>query len=110
MKSPAVISAAPTIAAPPVKNPEVETPPQESAIISAEPQLRNTRAEITKFMPTSLRVRRENPKNLKPKIKPQNPPLGGSTMSQPKVSTKQGPLMAQGDAYEAFMREMSGLL
>ena len=111
IKSPAVISAAPTIAAPPVKNPEVEPPPQESATITAEPKLRNTKAEITKFMPTSLRVRRENPKNMKPKLKPQNPLLGSaSTNSQPKGSTKQGQLMAQGDAYDAFMREMSGLL
>lgn len=77
-----------------------------SAVISAQPQLRNMTAEVTKFMPTSLRVRRDQPKVTKPKLK-----LGQESTQQ--VSGRgigSGGAQVQGDAYNTFMQEMQGLL
>lgn len=86
---------------------------QRGAIISAQPQLRNMTAEVTKFMPTSLRVRRDQPKGTK--VKPKAPGL-----MQPRqvaaTQQKQQPRFnvpsrgVQGDAYDAFMKEMEGLI
>ena len=84
-------------------------------VISAQPQLRNMTAEITKFMPTSLRVRRDQPKSSKPKLK-----LGEDSLQQ--QQTQQAMMQGvprgrptagahvQGDAYDTFMHEMQGLL
>ncbi len=76
-----------------------------TAVISAQPQLRNMTAEVTKFMPTSLRVRRNHPKPSTSKLKPAVP-----TSAPPiKSATKANHPPTQGDAYDAFMREMQGL-
>ena len=117
--SPAIISAGPTVSAQPVKS-VVEPVSQqaaassagqeESATISATPKLRNMKAEVTKFMPTSLRVRRDNPKSVKAKMKGAAS-LGSTTTTKTDTQTPAASKsMAQGDAYDAFMKEMSGLL
>lgn len=103
--SQAVLRAAPT---------HVKSGPTKpgGAVISAQPQLRNMTAEITKFMPTSLRVRRDHPKTSKPKLK-----LGQQELTQQQssgrgqlgVNTDSG-IHMQGDAYDTFMHEMQGLL
>lgn len=103
------------LSAPPRRNQPSTTAASEStssgkggAIISAQPQLRNMTAEVTKFMPTSLRVRRDQPKGVKP-AKPKAP-----GMMQPRqVVTQRAKIPArgmQGDAYDAFMKEMEGLI
>lgn len=100
--SQAVVSAPPTR----VKSGSSESKPV-SAVISAQPQLRNMTAEVTKFMPTSLRVRRNQPKTNKPKLKLGQEPIqqiGGRV-----VGSGAGVHM-QGDAYDTFMQEMQGLL
>ncbi len=86
-------------------------------VISAQPQLRNMTAEVTKFMPTSLRVRRDQPKSSKPKVKlgedllqqqQQEGVLQGISRSRAKpIGTG---VHVQGDAYDTFMHEMQGLL
>ena len=89
------------------------------AVISAQPQLRNIQAEVTKFMPTSLRVRREVPKPTnkgKTAVKPLGQ-VGGALGTMGAVrrgggrgrSRERGGGM-QGDAYDAFMKEMEGFL
>lgn len=102
--SQAVLSAPPTR----IKSTPMEAKPA-SAIISAQPQLRNMTAEITKFMPTSLRVRRDHPKASKPKLK-----LGQQEQTQQVSGRGQGvtgdSIHMQGDAYDTFMHEMQGLL
>ena len=91
---------------------EVKAPIEDSkraTVISAQPQLRNMTAEVTKFMPTSLRVRRNHPtgKSSATKMKPvastKAPP------NKPKTETNRPP-PTQGDAYDSFMKEMQGLL
>ena len=103
---------------------ELKTSNKESAgttrgrkgpIISAQPQLRNIQAEVTRFMPTSLLVRREVPKPTAGKIKTMKPLQGvtsgagsGGLMNRGRESGRGGGV--QGDAYNAFMREMEGIL
>uniref|UniRef100_A0A2K6ET87 WW domain-binding protein 11 n=1 Tax=Propithecus coquereli TaxID=379532 RepID=A0A2K6ET87_PROCO len=73
-----------------------------TATISAKPQITNLKAEITRFVPTALRVRREN--------------KGATTDdSAAKAAPKYGPsvpvsVQTKDDVYEAFMKEMEGLL
>ena len=83
---------------------------EATATISAKPQLRNTQAELTKLVPTALRVKRDQPKS-KSKLRP--PGAGPETVetipqqvSQPKVAETG----TKDDAYALFMKEMQGLL
>lgn len=77
-----------------------------SATISAQPQIRNIQAEVTKFMPTSLKVRRDQPKAARKKFhKVQDLPNVNSQYSSSKVMQHE-----TSDAYETFMKEMDGLL
>lgn len=113
----AVLSAPPTfISKPPMANPTSDggkgatIVKEATATISAKPQLRNTQAELTKLIPTALRVKRDQPKN-KAKLRP---PTSGSEpletlpqqVSQPKVAETG----TKDDAYALFMKEMQGLL
>lgn len=79
---------------------------RDGATISAEPQLRNTQAEVTKFMPTSLRVRRDQPRPTKPRPKavPVRPLKTGDTRQSLSSS------VTKDDAYAQFMKEMEGLM
>ncbi|XP_059053958.1 WW domain-binding protein 11 [Achroia grisella] len=71
----------------------------QGATISAKPQIRNLSADVTRFVPSALRVKRED-KKTKPGIK--------STLQRPADMPKQAP--TKDDAYMQFMREMEGLL
>lgn len=92
------------------------------ATISAKPQIINPKAEVTRFVPTALRVRRDRmgPHGGMPiekggrreeervghgiKVMPSvNPTQPGSSSAPPSMKTKD-------QVYEAFMREMEGLL
>lgn len=85
------------------KGPQMAAGPQlskdpKSATISAKPQIRNLSADVTRFVPTTLRIKKDEVK--KPKPKPQ-------IMPQPTQPT-QGP--TKDDAYMQFMKEMEGFL
>lgn len=113
----AVLSAPPTfISKPPMANPTPDSgkgatiSKEATATISAKPQLRNTQAELTKLIPTALRVKRDQPKS-KSKLRPAG--SGPETLetipqhvSQPKVDETG----TKDDAYALFMKEMQGLL
>ena len=106
----------PLFQSPPTNKPHIQSSPiispvqqtKQPAIISAQPQLRNVQAEVTKFMPTSLRVRRDQPKALKSKMR-SVPSTHGNDLSKSTTSSRVNPGI-QGDAYEAFMSEMQELL
>lgn len=93
-----------------------------AATISAKPQIINPKAEVTRFVPTALRVRRDRmgPQGVAPtekggrkeeervghgfKAMPSaNPVHPGPSLAPPSMKTKD-------QVYEAFMREMEGLL
>ncbi|XP_015669917.1 WW domain-binding protein 11 [Protobothrops mucrosquamatus] len=83
-----------------------------TATISAKPQITNPKAEITRFVPTALRVRRENKGTAASVLrKPDDEPSVQITKTIPKVGSS-APVSVQtkDDVYEAFMKEMEGLL
>uniref|UniRef100_A0A8C5DT27 Wbp11/ELF5/Saf1 N-terminal domain-containing protein n=1 Tax=Gouania willdenowi TaxID=441366 RepID=A0A8C5DT27_GOUWI len=67
------------------------------ATISAKPQIINPKTEVTRFVPTALRVRRDKSGPIR------NNPSQMGAVTQPSMKTKD-------QVYEAFMREMEGLL
>ncbi|PZC84354.1 hypothetical protein B5X24_HaOG205549 [Helicoverpa armigera] len=73
---------------------------QQGATISAKPQIRNLSADVTRFVPSALRVKRED-KKAKPGIK-------SGAIQRPADIPKQVP--SKDDAYMQFMKEMEGLL
>lgn len=71
--------------------------------ITAKPQIRNLSADVTRFVPSTLRVKREDKKIQKPKQIIPEYTRSQQTETQAKGGTKD-------DAYMQFMREMQGLL
>lgn len=69
--------------------------------ITAKPQIRNLSADVTRFVPSTLRVKREDKKVQRPK------PYVSDYRVQPEQAPKG---TTKDDAYMAFMREMQGLL
>ena len=83
---------------------EFTTEKVTSATIEAKPQLRNLSADITKFLPTSLRIKRQN--NTRKVIKP-------NALRRPIISTTSKPIDNQSnkdEAYAEFMKELNGLI
>ncbi|XP_049874733.1 WW domain-binding protein 11 [Pectinophora gossypiella] len=70
----------------------------QGATISAKPQIRNLSADVTRFVPSALRVKREDKKGKPVK----------STLHRQAEAPKQAP--SKDDAYMQFMKEMEGLL
>ncbi len=83
--------------------------PGDGTTISAKPQIRNIRAEVTKLVPTALRVRRDDAK-----LKGKKPATAETTnLSKPtptgsKPTTSEEP--TKDDVYMNFMKEMEGFL
>ncbi|XP_073947457.1 uncharacterized protein [Choristoneura fumiferana] len=71
----------------------------QGATITAKPQIRNLSADVTRFVPSALRVKRED-KKANSRVKP--------TVQRPADVPKQAP--SKDDAYMQFMKEMEGLL
>ncbi|KAK2092762.1 WW domain-binding protein 11 [Saguinus oedipus] len=83
-----------------------------TATISAKPQITNPKAEITLFVPTALRVRQENKVAT---AAPQRKSEDDSAVPLAKAAPKSGPsvpvsVKTKDDVYEAFIKEMEGLL
>uniref|UniRef100_A0A336LW73 CSON006238 protein n=1 Tax=Culicoides sonorensis TaxID=179676 RepID=A0A336LW73_CULSO len=82
------------------KGPQSNKDPK-SATIEAKPQIRNLSADVTRFVPSTLRSKKDDPKHPKPKA-----PTATSVQQQAqptKAPTKD-------DAYMQFMKEMQGFL
>lgn len=80
---------------------------KQGATISAKPQIRNLSADITRFVPSALRVKRED---KKPK---QNQSALVRELKQKELTMHQNALAGQhtkDDAYKQFMQEMEQLL
>lgn len=93
-----------------------------TATISAKPQIINPKAEVTRFVPTALRVRRDRigPQGGMPTEKRgrrEEERLGhgpkaipSAHLGQPGSSSVLPSMKTKDQVYEAFMREMEGLL
>ncbi|XP_076036927.1 uncharacterized protein LOC143022543 [Oratosquilla oratoria] len=97
--NPNVLSAGPQLIARPKDDDK-----KNSATIEAKPQIRNLSAEVTRFMPTALRVKREDRKKLG-KAHTDLKETGGGKGDEADRSKP-----TKDDAYSQFMREMEGLL
>ncbi|XP_055847013.1 WW domain-binding protein 11 [Episyrphus balteatus] len=70
--------------------------------ITAKPQIRNLSADVTRFVPSALRVKREDNKRPQTKIK--------QFTQEPKPISEMNKGATKDDAYMQFMNEMQGLL
>ncbi|KAM7295931.1 WW domain-binding protein 11 [Ixodes scapularis] len=93
-QAPPVLSAPPSLIPRPAPG---EEPQQRATTIEAKPQLRNLSADVTRFTPTSLRVKRDLARKA-----PRDVPM------MPAVQVVPAP--TKDDAYELFMKEMENLL
>lgn len=103
--NPNVLSAPPSIRIPGKEEESEEQ--RSSATIEAKPQLRNLQADVTRFMPTSLRVKRDGKGKAKP-AKTNEPEKEAVQVKKAPAPGAQGP--NKEDAYLKFMDEMQGLL
>ncbi|XP_055911270.1 WW domain-binding protein 11 [Eupeodes corollae] len=71
-------------------------------IITAKPQIRNLSADVTRFVPSALRVKREDKMRPQAKIK--------QYTQEPKPISEINKGATKDDAYMQFMNEMQGLL
>lgn len=98
LHNPNVLSAGPQLIARPREDDK-----KHSATIEAKPQIRSLSADVTRFLPTALRVKREDKKKAG-KTQTDVKELGaGKAEEADRKPTKD-------DAYSQFMREMEGLL
>ncbi|XP_051161113.1 WW domain-binding protein 11 [Leptopilina boulardi] len=96
-KTPNVLSAAPQL----INRKDKDG--KSTTTIEAKPQIRNLAADVTRFLPTSLRVKRDDKKKAITMLRlPEKFPE-----VQP---TKVVPPKTKDDAYMQFMQEMEGLL
>ncbi|XP_075430173.1 WW domain-binding protein 11 [Ascaphus truei] len=112
LANPGVLSAPPSLIQRP-KSDESGATIEKAATttISAKPQITNPKAEVTRFVPTALRVRRENKGSAASSM--HKKPEDDLTRHQAKTGPKLGvqmPVQTKDDMYEAFMKEMEGLL
>ncbi|KAL0278514.1 UNVERIFIED_CONTAM: hypothetical protein PYX00_000320 [Menopon gallinae] len=91
-----VLSAAPQLISRPAEKP--------SATIQAQAQIRNLSADVTRFLPTALRIKRDT--KQKKEIRVSHVSEIKAEISQPATKNVQ----TKDDAYMQFMREMEGLL
>lgn len=76
----------------------------KSATITAKPQIRNLSADVTRFVPATLRIKRDEPKRPKPKS------YIPETKRQPYPAQNQQKQPAKDDVYKKFMNELEGFL
>lgn len=96
-KTPNVLSAAPQLIN------KKDKDGKSTTTIEAKPQIRNLTADVTRFLPTSLRVKRDDRKKSSSisRITERLPETQPIKIAQPKTKD---------DAYMQFMQEMEGLL
>ncbi|GLV44804.1 uncharacterized protein CBL_14625 [Carabus blaptoides fortunei] len=78
---------------------------KQGATIMAKPQIRNLSADVTRFVPSALRVKREDKKS-----KNMTRQMLVNELKQQEMLNRQMNGGTKDDAYMQFMREMEGLL
>ncbi|XP_059809621.1 WW domain-binding protein 11 [Hypanus sabinus] len=106
--NPGVLSAPPSLIQRPKMDENITTIEKKAiATISAKPQITNPKAEITRFVPTALRVKRESKSQVP--LKKGEEEVVAPTKPVPKASPAVS-IQTKDDIYESFMKEMEGLL
>lgn len=89
---------------------------QQSATISAKPQIRNLSADVTRFVPSALRVKRDNDRSKLGKAQTSSAraslvhELKQKELAMMSQASGTGQQPTKDDAYMQFMKEMQGLL
>ncbi|XP_064425380.1 WW domain-binding protein 11 [Latimeria chalumnae] len=115
-QNPGVLSAPPSLIQRPKADESSATIEKKAtATISAKPQITNPKAEVTRFVPTALRVRRENKGPVAAAAKKVDEDAASAVAANKPVPAKCPPsslvaMQTKDDVYEAFMKEMEGLL
>ncbi|CAI9724209.1 domain-binding 11-like [Octopus vulgaris] len=110
-----VLSAPPSIVKPPLKSSEDNVKSGSSATIEAKPQIKNLLADVTRFTPTALKVKR-GIRDARGRVKIINPNLAAKEEEKRPsgMQNKPTPTVTQtktkDDVYEEFMKEMKNLL
>lgn len=106
MLNPNVLSAPPSLIQRPKMSHLTDEEKKRSATIEAKPQIRSLNIDITRFMPTTLRVKRED--------KGKRNPTKYDTNKEHTITTTKAAaptsVPTKDDAYEQFLKEMEGLL
>ncbi|XP_022905402.2 WW domain-binding protein 11 [Onthophagus taurus] len=97
--TPNVLSAGPQLIS------RMEAPKSMGATIMAKPQIRNLSADVTRFVPSALRVKREDKK-----MKPSRTSLINELRQKDYITQNMQKQPTKDDAYMQFMKEMQGLL
>nr|KAG5688579.1 hypothetical protein BaRGS_002794 [Batillaria attramentaria] len=110
MVNPNVLSAPPSIMKPPLRA-HGDEEKMSSATIEAKPKIKSGMGDVTRFTPTAVKIKRAAAQQ-KGKLKTsgkaeETSALGVSTKPQPAPATQ---TKTKDDAYEQFMKEMSGLI
>ncbi|KAB0792211.1 hypothetical protein PPYR_14170 [Photinus pyralis] len=102
LATPNVLSAGPQLI-------RIESGIKQGATISAKPQIRNLSADVTRFVPSALRVKREDkkPKSSSRAALANELKQKEMLVHIPSTPTKQ---LTKDDAYMQFMKEMQGLI
>lgn len=96
-KTPNVLSAAPQL----INRQDKDG--KSTTTIEAKPQIRNLAADVTRFLPTSVRVKRDDQRKPSSIIRLPEKNFETQLIKPPQPKTKD-------DAYMQFMQEMKGLL
>lgn len=105
IQNPNVLSAPPSIMKLPQKAPEEK----DTSTISAKPQIKHVMGDVTRFMPTSLKVKRSAKDGKAKKSSKEEEKRSLGVAPKPTPTTQQQP-KRKDDAYDQFMREMENLL
>ncbi|CAL1543591.1 unnamed protein product [Lymnaea stagnalis] len=107
--NPSILSAPPSIMRP--RGDELGSGPGSRVTIQAKPQIKSKMGDITRFMPTALKVKREI-RDQKGRIKSvgkeeEQRVIGAQAKAQPAPAAQ---TKTKDDAYDQFMKEMEGLI
>uniref|UniRef100_A0A8D8VBM6 WW domain-binding protein 11 n=1 Tax=Cacopsylla melanoneura TaxID=428564 RepID=A0A8D8VBM6_9HEMI len=86
---------------------------KDGKTISAKPKIRNLSADLTRFLPTTLRLKKgddASKRSLKTPSDVKNKTDQGGKSLQPPTMPPSAPGQTKDDAYQQFMKEMQGLL
>lgn len=89
--------------------PQLIAPKQQGATISAKPQIRNLSADVTRFVPSTLRVKREE-KKVKNTAKTAAALVNELRHKEHLLRMGSNAQPSKDDAYMQFMKEMQSLL
>ncbi|XP_059478068.1 WW domain-binding protein 11 isoform X2 [Neocloeon triangulifer] len=106
--NPNVLSAAPQLIT--RQQPTESTSKKQGATIEAKPQIRNLSADITRFMPMSVRARKDEKPGKKSDLRAEANSYARAQLQAAAAAHAQASGQNKDDAYMQFMNEMSSLL